>query len=220
MRWADDGIFLSGRPHGETSVVANIFTRANGRTMGLVKGGRSRRIRPLLQTGNELKVEWRARLEEQLGVYTAEMLDATAARVLDDRLSLAGVNAVAALLQELPERDPHPRLFDAARECLRVAGNPDFARAMIRFELVFLDELGFGLDRETIQDQGRAAREGPFHLGKSLSEKFDGKHSARDIEEGLAFTGYFLNAHVFAEAGKAMPRARADFLRYLERSLR
>ena len=87
MRWADDGIFLNGRPHGETSVIANIFTRANG-AHGLVKGGRSRRIRPLLQTGNGL-VEWRARLDGQLGVYTVELTSPTAARILDDMLALA-----------------------------------------------------------------------------------------------------------------------------------
>ncbi len=114
MRWADDGIFLSGRPHGETSVIANIFTRANGRTHGLVKGGRSRRLRPMLQTGNGVRVEWRARLEDQLGVYTVELTEPTAARILDDMIALAGVNAIVSLLQVLPERDPHPKLFDAA----------------------------------------------------------------------------------------------------------
>ena len=121
MRWTDDGIFLLGRPHGETSVIADIFTRENGRARGLVKGGRSRRIRPILQTGNGLRVEWRARLDDQLGVYTAELTEATASRVLDDKLSLAGVTALAGLLQILPERDPHPRLFDAARTCLEAA---------------------------------------------------------------------------------------------------
>src|SRR6516165_623173 len=144
MRWADDGIFLNGRPHGETGVIANIFTRNNGRAHGLVKGGRSRRIRPVLQTGNGLKVEWRARLDDQLGVYTIELTEATAARALDDRLALAGVNAVAALLQVLPERDPHPKLFGEADACLKAAGSAVFSVEIIRFELRFLEELGFG----------------------------------------------------------------------------
>src|SRR5271165_4216714 len=135
MRWTDDGIFLLGRPHGESSVIADIFTRENGRTRGLVKGGRSRRILPILQTGNGLKVEWRARLEDQLGVYTVELAEPTAARVLDDVLALAGVNAVVALLQVLPERDPHPKLFEAATRCLALAGVPAFPASITRFEL-------------------------------------------------------------------------------------
>ncbi len=118
MRWADDGIFLAGRPHGETSVIAGIFTRGHGRAPGLIKGGRSRRLRPLLQTGNGLKVEWRARLDDQLGVYTVELAEPVAARVLDDNLALSGITALVSLLQVLPERDPHPKLFDAAQDCL------------------------------------------------------------------------------------------------------
>ncbi len=240
MRWSDDGIFLTGRPHGETSVIANIFTRGNGRTHGLVKGGRSRRIRPLLQTGNGLKVEWRARLDDQLGVYTMELTEATAARVLDDKLALAGVNAIAALLLVLPERDPHPRLFDEAKRCLACAGSAEFPASIIRFELRFLDELGFGLDLTKCAATGRrdelayvspksgqavtrAAGE-PYRdkllpLPSFLVEELQsGPPAGSDVVNGLAMTGYFLQAHVFAENGKAMPKAREEFARFLRES--
>lgn len=240
MRWSDDGIFLSGRPHGETSVIANIFTRANGRTHGLVKGGRSRRIRPILQTGNALTVEWRARLDDQLGVYTVELASPTAAKVLDDQLALAGVSAIAALLQVLPERDPHPKLFVAAQDCLASAGGAAFPASIVRFELKLLDELGFGLDLTKCAATGTAesltyvspksgqAVSGPagepyrdkllplpgFLLEGSMSGSPDG----HDVVRGLAMTGYFLNAHVFAETGRPMPKAREEYLRLLERS--
>jgi DNA repair protein RecO (recombination protein O) len=239
MRWADDGIFLSGRPHGETSVIANIFTRANGRTMGLVKGGRSRRLRPVLQTGNGLRAEWRARLDDQLGVYTVELTEPTAARVLDDRLALAGVSAAASLLQTLPERDPHPRLFDALKLCLAQAGTPAFPAAVTRFEITLLDELGFGLDLSKCAATGRTGNlvyVSP-KSGQAVSETAGAPYrdkllplpsfllpdaapaapAGREVARGLAMTGYFLNAHVFAENGKAMPRAREDFAILLEK---
>jgi DNA repair protein RecO (recombination protein O) len=240
MRWADDGIFLNGRPHGETGVIANIFTRNNGRAHGLVKGGRSRRIRPVLQTGNGLKVEWRARLDDQLGVYTIELTEATAARALDDRLALAGVNAVAALLQVLPERDPHPKLFGEVQACLETAGSAIFSVKIIRFELRFLEELGFGLDLTKCAATGQrdgltyvspksgqavtqAAGE-PYHsqLLRLPGFLLEGRETASpaqcDILDGLTMTGYFLRRHVFAETGGTMPRAREDFARFIERS--
>ena len=241
MRWADDGIFLSGRPRGETSVIANIFTRANGRTHGLVKGGRSRRIRPILQTGNGLTVEWRARLEDQLGVYTVELTEPTAARILDDKLALAGVNAVVALLQALPERDPHPKLFDAVNECLAQAASAAFPASITRFELTLLDELGFGLNLSKCAATGSAEnliyvspRSGQAvsrDAGEPYRDKLlplpafllagaitSGSPDGRDVARGLAMTGYFLSTHVFAEIGKAMPKAREDFARLIERS--
>jgi DNA repair protein RecO (recombination protein O) len=240
MRWADDGIFLNGRPHGETSVIANIFTRSNGRTHGLVKGGRSRRIRPVLQTGNGLKVEWCARLDDQLGVYTIELTEATAARALDNRLALAGVSAVASLLQVLPERDPHPKLFREAETCLQAAGSAAFSAKIIRFELHFLEELGFGLDLTKCVATGKhqdlayvspksgqavtQAAGAPYHgrllrlPGFLLEEEETASPAECDIVDGLTMTGYFLRRHVFAETGGKMPRAREDFARLIERS--
>jgi DNA repair protein RecO (recombination protein O) len=239
MRWSDDGIFLSGRPHGETSVIANIFTRANGRTPGLVKGGRSRRLRPLLQTGNGLHVDWRARLDDQLGVYTVELTEPTAARILDDKIALAGANALVSLLQILPERDPHPKLYDALAQCLALAGAPAFPAAVTRFELTLLDELGFGLDLSKCAATGNAAnliyvspRSGqavseaagaPYHdkllplPAFLLEQPAQTAPAGREVARGLAMTGYFLNAHVFAEAGKPMPKAREDFASLLEK---
>ncbi len=239
MRWADDGIFLSGRPHGETSLIADIFTRENGRARGLVKGGRSRRIRPILQTGNGLKVEWRARLDDQLGVYTAELTEPTASRVLDDKLSLAGLTALVSLLQVLPERDPHPKLFDAARICLQAAGEEGFPASLIRFELRFLDELGFGLNLTACAATGRpddlayvSPRSGQAvtrEAGDPYRDRLlplpafltgaqaGGLPSREDIQAAFSMTGHFLAAHVFAEAHKSIPKAREEFTRLLHR---
>lgn len=240
MRWADDGIFLMGRPHGESSVIADIFTREYGRARGLVKGGRSRRIRPILQTGNGLKVEWRARLDDQLGVYTAELTEATASRVLDDNLSLAGVMALVALLQVLPERDPHPALFDAARICLNAAGEVAFPVSLIRFELRFLEELGFGLNLKACvatgrtdelayvspksgqavsRDAGEPYRDRLLQLPAFLLRGQGSDHPCQaDLRSAFAMTGHFLSAHVFAETGKPMPKARDEFTRLLHRA--
>jgi DNA repair protein RecO (recombination protein O) len=235
MRWSDDGIFLSGRPYGETSVIADIFTRHHGRTLGLIKGGRSRRIRPLLQTANGLRVEWRARLDDQLGVYTAELSEPTAARLLDDRLALSGSMAVAALLQILPERDPHPGLFDAVVRVLREAGTDSFPASLIRFELRFLDELGFGLQLSRCAATGsgeglvyvspKSGQAVSREAGKPYSDKLlplppflihGGPASALDCLEGLRMTGHFLRTHVFDEAHRPLPQAREEFVALLQ----
>ena len=91
MDWTDEGIFLSAKPLGEANAVAELFTLGHGRHLGLVRGGRSRRVRPLLQPGNLLRVTWRARLSEHLGGFNVELLEAHAARVLDDAAALAAI---------------------------------------------------------------------------------------------------------------------------------
>ena len=112
MQWSDEGIVLSARPHGETAAIAEVFTRAHGRHLGLVHGGRSRLKRPLLQPGNHLTVTWRGRLSEQLGTLDVEMKEPYASRLFDRRHGLTGLECLTSLARLLPERDPHPNLFE------------------------------------------------------------------------------------------------------------
>lgn len=231
MRWSDEGIYLNGRAFGETSVIANIFTRDHGRTLGLVKGGRSRKIRPLLQTGNVLTVDWRARLDDQLGVYTAELAQATAATVLDDELKLCGLMALASLLQIMPERDPHPRLYEGALIYLANAATDRAAEHLVRFELRLLEELGFGLDlsecaatgvtenliyvspksgRSVSREAGEPYQDKLLRLPEYLSSRQ--RAASRDeIQQGLELTSHFLTANIFADRNASIPEARRRF---------
>ena len=66
MEWRDDGLIIGLKKHGETSLILEAMTRAHGRHLGLVRGGRSRRWQPLLQPGNSVALVWRARLDDIL----------------------------------------------------------------------------------------------------------------------------------------------------------
>src|SRR5258707_7830790 len=66
MDWTDEGIVLGVRRHGETSAILEVMTRQHGRHLGLVRGGASSRMRPVLQPGNEVRTTWRARLDPHL----------------------------------------------------------------------------------------------------------------------------------------------------------
>ncbi len=72
MEWRDEGLIIGTRKHGENAVIIEAMTTHHGRHMGLVRGGRSRRYAALLQPGNTVELNWRARLEDHLGAYTVE----------------------------------------------------------------------------------------------------------------------------------------------------
>jgi DNA repair protein RecO (recombination protein O) len=229
MDWSDEGIFLSAKPLGEANAIAEIFTLGHGRHLGLVRGGRSRRMRPLLQPGNLLRVTWRARLSEHLGGFNVELIEAHAARVLDDKLALAAIGSLAGLVRLLPERDPHPSLHAATLHILRSLDSPDaWSADLVRWELQLLQELGFGLDLSECAATG-ADRDLAYvspRSGRAVSrdagEPYGGKllalpaflldetapASASDIVAGLALTGYFLERDVLAPHGLSLPQAR------------
>ena len=116
MNWTDEAIVLSVRPHGETAAVVELLTRNHGRHLGLVHGGRSRRLRPTLQTGNHVDVTWKSRLVEQLGHYAIELRRGFAAEAMGmaDPARLAALSTLAMLARLLPERDPHPALYEVS----------------------------------------------------------------------------------------------------------
>lgn len=123
MEWRDQGALLSVRRHGETSAIIEVFTAEHGRHAGVVRGGTSRKTAPILQPGAQLDVTWRARLEEHIGSYVVEPVKSRAAVVMSDRLALAGLNAITALLCFcLPEREPHPSLYERSITLLDLLG--------------------------------------------------------------------------------------------------
>ena len=72
--WQDEGIILSNKPYGELHSVASILTKKHGRHSGLVQAGQSRKRLSALQPGCFVGLEWRARLEGQLGTFKVELL--------------------------------------------------------------------------------------------------------------------------------------------------
>src|SRR5262249_34864520 len=147
MEWTDEGIVLGVRRHGETHALVELMTAANGRHLGLVRGGASHRLRPVLQPGNGVRATWRARLDEHLGYYTVEGAELRTERLMSSAAASYGIQTLAALLRLLPERDPHPEIYRALAAIADHLGEPDVASVLIvRFELALLAEFGFGLD--------------------------------------------------------------------------
>ena len=230
MEWTEEGIVLTARAHGESSAILELFTRGRGRHLGLVRGGRSRRLRSVLQPGNTVNATWRARLDEHLGNYTLEPMQMRAAVAMDEPLRLAGLATITAMAQLIPEREVHERLFDAFVIVLDALENAEIWPALlVRWELGLLDELGFGIDlsecaatgvREDLiwvsPKSGRAVSRGaglPYAdkllaLPAFLNSGTRLEASRTDLVAGFALTGYFLDRHVFSARGLRFPEAR------------
>lgn len=231
MEWRDEAIVIGLRRQGESSAILEAFTRDHGRHCGMVRGGRSPRLQPVLQPGNRVELTWRARLEDQLGHFTVEPLTQRSAQWMGNAAALYAVGIIAEWLRVLPERDPHPRLHDLVELVMAHLARPGLAPVLlVRFELALLSELGFGLDLSSCavtgstQDlryvsprTGRAvsARAGepyadrllplPRFLGLSVDETVP----QEELRQGLALTGHFLERNVSGPRGEPLPAMRA-----------
>jgi DNA repair protein RecO (recombination protein O) len=235
MQWSDDGIVLGVRRHGEAGAILELMTRLHGRHLGLVHGGRSARLQAVLQPGNSVHAVWRARLDEHLGNFTIEADELRAAGFLSSPLALYGIGAAANLLRLLPERDPHPALFESLGILLGHLADRDLAPPLfVRFEIAVLAEFGFGLDiarcavtgshddltfvspktgRAVTAAVGEPYADRLLRLPRFLIGQAGGEGPLpEDIQAGFTLTEHFLRLHVFEPRGLPVPEERARFV--------
>ncbi|MES2755653.1 MAG: DNA repair protein RecO [Pseudomonadota bacterium] len=233
MHLRAEAIVLSVRAHGEAGAIVRALTAAEGVQAGYVRGGRSRRLRPILQPANTIQGEWRARTDDQLGSLTVELIHSLAPLHAEPLAAAALDWATALTAAALPEGQAYPRLHAGLSGVIgAVEAAPaarGWAEALVRYELLLLAELGFGLDLERCVVTG-ATDDLAFvspKSGAAVSRAGALGHEPRlltlpafltgdtacawdDIFAGLALTGHFLARDVLTER-------RADTLAARER---
>lgn len=243
MHLTTPAIVCAVRSHGEHGAIVRALTPRDGIQPGYVRGGRSRRLRPVLLPGSLVQAEYRARTDEQLAQLSVE-LSHSRAPLLGEALPAAAVDWSCALTATaLPEAQPYPHLYEALDGLLSaVEAAPSakgWATALVRYELLILNELGFGLDfsecaatgaRSDLAfvspKSGRAVSAGaaveyadrlfplpPFLLGGGAAEW-------KDILSGLRITGHFLARDLLIERQADVLAARERLVERLRRVTR
>ena len=236
MDWRDEGMILGVRPHGETAAILDLLTRERGRWAAVVHGGVSRRMKPVLQPGNQVSAAWRARLEGHMGSVSVELSKGRTGVVMGDPLRLAALSAVCALASwALPEREAMPD-FSARTEALAdaIADGTGWLRDYALWELALLDAAGFTLDLSTCAAGGAGAlayvspRSGrAVSVGGAAGYEdrllplpavlLGGAATLEGVRAALATTGHFLEGRMAPAIDRPVPAARARFLRQLAR---
>jgi DNA repair protein RecO (recombination protein O) len=238
MEWRAPGLVIAVRAFGETSAICDVFTRDYGRYGGLVRGGASRKTKPVLQIGNRVDAQWRARLSEHLGALTVELDAPFASLYLHDPMELAALTTLCGWLHLVPERQAYPRLYDTAQAVLEHLSERDIWPALlVRFEMAFLEDMGFGLDLTSCAATGAtqdlnyiSPRSGrvvsteaaqpyldrmfplPGFLRDTTQAPLEG-----DIAAGFDLMGHFISRRVLEPSGQSFPVSRSRLLAQIAR---
>jgi DNA repair protein RecO (recombination protein O) len=243
MHLLTEAIVLAVRAHGEHGAVVRALTPSDGIQPGYVRGGRSRRLRPVLLAGNVVQAEYRARTDEQLAQLSVELVHSRAP-LYAEALPAAAIDWSCALTAAaLPEGQAYPRLHAALDGVLAaVEAAPSakgWASALVRYELLILSELGFGLDLSECAATGTTddlAFVSP-KSGRAVSAGAAGAYRDRllplpafiraggagewdDIFNGLRLTGHFLARDLLIERQSDVLAARQRLLDRLRRVVR
>jgi len=241
VRLATEAIILSARAHREHDAIVRALTPGDGVQAGYVRGGRSRRLRPVLMPANVIAAEFRARTENQLPHLSPE-LSRSRAPLLVEPVSAAAVEwATVLTAAALPDGQPYPALYAGLSGLLAALEAAPSARgwsaALVRYELLLLGELGFGLDLGECAVTGSAenlAFVSP-KSGRAVSREVAGDYSDRllplpaflsgrgaapnwpDIIDGLKLTGHFLARDLLIARQAELLAARQRLVERLRR---
>ncbi len=230
LEWEAPGIVLDARLYGAADALVTVFTEEHGAWRGLARGGASRRQAALWQAGNLIQARWVARLSEQLGTMTAELVHAAAPGVMDDALALAMLSASCAVAEgALPEREAHPRVFTGLlRLIAHISKGAEMLPDLVRWEADLLADLGYGIDLSRCAVSGEVAGLAFVspRTGRAVTREAAGEWAgklltlpgflvgsnyaeAEDWRDGLALTGHFLVRDAFGHHHRPLPQARA-----------
>jgi DNA repair protein RecO (recombination protein O) len=241
MRSETSAIVCALRGHGEHGAIVRLMTPEQGLIAAYVRGARGRRMRPVLMAGNVVQAQLSARTETQLPQAVIELVHSRAP-LLSEPLPAAGIEwATVLTATSLPEGQPYPRLYQALGGLLdAIEAAPsavDWGSALVRYELLLLAELGFGLDLERCAvsgtndnlvavspKSGRAvsAGEAEPYAGKLLPlpafVRGGGASTWPEIAQGLELTGHFLMRDVVTDRMRPIAEARDRLVERLRRA--
>ena len=241
MRLETKAIVCSLRSHGEHGAVVRLMTPEDGLQAAYVRGARGRRMRPVLMAGNIVEAHLTARTDTQLPQAAVELVHSRGP-LLSEPLPAAAIEWACALTATvLPERQPYPRLYsalDALLEAVEAApAASGWGGALVRYELLLLAELGFGLDLDRCAVSGSnddlfavspktgravSAAEAKPYAGKLLRlppfVRDGGPADWADIAQGLDLTGHFLMRDVLTDRARPIAEARSRLVERLRRA--
>jgi DNA repair protein RecO (recombination protein O) len=241
MRIDTPALVVALRPHGEHGAIVRLMTPSDGLQACYVRGARGRRLRPVLVPGNQVEAQLSARTDSQLAQGTVELAHSRGP-LLSEPLPAAAIDWACALTATaLPEGQPYPRLYAALDGLLAaVEAAPTasgWGAALVRYELLVLAELGFGLDLSECAASGSAddlvavsprsgravsAAEAAPYAGKLLPLpaflRDGGSGDWAAILDGMTLTGHFLLRDVVTDRSAPVAESRHRLVERLRRA--
>jgi DNA repair protein RecO (recombination protein O) len=195
-----------------------------GKISGLVTG-----LKQSLQSGDISDVTWNGRTAEQLGRFKMEIIFSPFVHIINNPIGIFIIeNACFLCLKGLPEKAPHPNLYDALKTLLlSMPKEKDFLINYVFFEIQFLAEVGVGLSLSRCAVTGKT--EGLFYVspktGCAITKEAGEKHKDKlfvlppflvsndtptdnDIFSALKITEHFLKIYFYGINIERLPLSR------------
>ena len=222
MIWNDIGFLLSKNRYSENSLITEIFTENHGKTIGIIFGGTSKKIKNYLQIGNKIHVNFNTKSENRIGYFKIEIQEALSPLYFDNKKKLSCIISAMNLIRLLTAESQRNRnLYKLIEDFYDLLKKSNWIRDYIFWELQLFKILGYDLDLKNLVEKRKINNEIKY-ISKSTSEKkivpnflINKTENIEDLPtllNGLKLVGDYLEKTILKPNNLNQPLSRIQFI--------
>ena len=226
MFWADYGFLLSKHKFGENSLIAEFYTKNQGKVSGIIYGATSKKIRNYLQLGNKFYINYNSKTENKLGYFKIEIEQILTPKFFDDKKRLSCIVSSMSLIKLLTvENQSNLNIYNLIEEFYIFLENKNWVNKLVFWELELLKLIGYDLSLKSIVSEEIINDKKLYFVSNSsekkyipsfLIEKNNDVVDFNQILSGLKLVNDYLDKSILKPNNISHPKSRIEFFNIIK----
>ena len=226
MNWIDEGFLISKNRYSENTLIAEIYTKDQGKISGIIFGGTSKKIKNYLQIGNRLHVNYNSKSDNRIGYFKVEILNAYSPLYFDHKQKLSCITSATNLIKILTaDSQSNTKVYKLIENLFLLLKDNDWLKKYIFWELDLLKILGYDLELENLVEKDTIENKTVYYASSSTEKKYvpnfliDKDMEVSDLKtllNGLKLVGDYLDKTILKPNNLNYPNSRLLFINSLK----
>jgi DNA repair protein RecO (recombination protein O) len=226
MIWDDSGFLLSKSRYNENSLIAEIFTKEHGKSIGIIFGGTSKKIKNYLQIGNKIYVNFNSKSVNRVGYFKIEIQEALSPYFFDNQQKLSCITSAMHLIKILTaELQKNELIYHSIENFYYLLKDDNWIKNYVLWELELFKILGYDLEFKNLVSKKIINNEQQYVSKSSIDKKIipkflvDKNENTKDLKillNGLKLVGDYLEKTILKPNNLTQPISRLNFINTLK----
>ncbi len=217
----DQGFLISKIKYNENSIIAEFYTKNNGRVSGIIFGGMSKKIKGYLQIGNLLHLNLNSKNDSKIFSIKAEIIKAYTPIYFNNQKKLHCISSAMSLIKNLtPENEINNDIFHLTQNLFHFLDGNKWLKNYITWELTLLKHLGYDLNLKNIVHKENINNNVIYYVKSSTQKKtvpnFLVNESIENVNyieilKGFTILSNYMEKNIFTPNNIKIPIQRKEF---------
>ena len=226
MSWSDTGYLISKTKYNENSSIVEFYTKAHGKSTGIIFGSTSKKIKNYLQIGNKFFLNYISKNDNKIGYFKVEILKAFGPYFFEDKQRLLCLTSSLRLIKILTvEAESNDKIFNLLDSLFEILINDEWIKKYIFWELDLLKYTGYDLNLEKIAKKEITDNKKRYFVESKTEKKYVpnflieldlDENNLNNLISGLVIIGDYLDKSILRPNNIIYPIDRTNFINSLK----